>query len=87
MSLSLTLYGATDCDDTERARTYLRTRGIPFHEINIDHNPEAERFVIFINDGYRSTPTLVLGEGRRKTILTEPTDAELDDLFCQYPAL
>jgi hypothetical protein len=29
----------------------------------------------------------VLGEGRRKTILTEPTDAELDDLFCQYPAL
>jgi len=75
------LYGATDCDDTERTRNHLHALHIPFHEVNIDHDPEAEKFVIFINNGYRSTPTMVLGSGRLKTILTEPSDEELDELF------
>lgn len=79
MPLPIILYGATDCDDTERTQEHLRKHSIPFREVNIDHDPEAERFVIFINNGYRSTPTLVLGEGKRRIILTEPTDAELDE--------
>lgn len=78
MPLPLTLYGATDCDDTERTRNRLRELGVPFREVNICHDPEAERFVIFINRGYRSTPTLVFGEGKYKIIVTEPTDRELD---------
>ncbi|MEW6086671.1 MAG: glutaredoxin family protein [Chloroflexota bacterium] len=81
MPLPLTLYGATDCDDTERTRDRLRELGIPFREVNIDHDPEAERFVIFINRGYRSTPTLVFGEGKFKIIVTEPTDQELDQVL------
>ncbi len=79
MSFTITMYGATDCDDTERTRTYLQERGIPFREVNIDHDPEAERFVIFINGGFRSTPTLVIGEGKRKLILTEPTNEQLEE--------
>ncbi len=81
MSLAITMYGATDCDDTERTRTYLQERGIPFREVNIDHDPEAERFVIFINGGFRSTPTLVIGEGKRKLILTEPTNNQLEEVL------
>lgn len=77
MPLPLALYGATDCDDTERTRTWLHKLGVPFHEVNIDHDPEAEQFVILINRGYRSTPTLVFGEGKLKIIATEPTDEEL----------
>lgn len=77
MPLPLTLYGATDCDDTERTRARLRELGLPFREVNIDRDPEAERFVIFINRGYRSTPTLVLGEGRFKIVVTEPSAEEL----------
>ncbi len=77
MALPLTLYGATDCDDTERTRNHLRQLGIPFTEVNIDVDVEAERFVVFINLGYRSTPTLVFGEGKRKIVLTEPTNEEL----------
>jgi glutaredoxin len=75
------LYGATDFDDTERTRNYLEAHHIPFHEVNIDRDKEAERFVIFINNGCRSTPTLVIGEGKMKTILTEPTNQELDEFF------
>lgn len=77
MALPLTIYGATDCDDTERTRTHLEILGIPFGEVNIDTNGEAERFVIFINGGFRSTPTLVFGEGKFKLIVTEPEDDEL----------
>ncbi len=87
MPLPLTLYGATDCDDTERTRSRLRALGIPFDEVNIDHDPEAERFVVFINRGYRSTPTLVLGSGKIKMIVTEPTDHELDQALTQASCL
>lgn len=78
MRIPIVMYGATECDDTERTRQYLQRRSISFQEVNIDHDPEAERFVIFINGGFRSTPTLVLGEGKRKLIVTEPQDAELE---------
>ncbi len=77
MPTPLTLYGGDDCDDTERVVSRLRAWNIPFREVILERDPDAERFVIFINGGYRSTPTLVFGDGRLKTILTEPTDEEL----------
>lgn len=81
MSLPLILFGAADCDDTQRVREHLLALNVPFREVNIDHDAEAERFVIFINGGYRSTPTLVFGEGKQKLILTEPTNEELDQVL------
>lgn len=83
MPLPLFLYGATDCDDTERTRHRLQEGHIPFREINIDHDPEAEQFVIFINGGFRSTPTLVFGEGKFKLIITEPSDSEIENVLRQ----
>ncbi len=87
MPLPLTMYGATDCEDTEYTRQRLRKLGIPFREVNIDQDDEAARFVMFINHGYRSTPTLVFGEGKLKIIVTEPTDQELHQVLTQagYP--
>ncbi|MBI5824556.1 MAG: glutaredoxin family protein [Chloroflexi bacterium] len=81
MPLPIVLYGAADCDDTERTREHLRALGAPFREVSIDRDPESERFVVFINGGYRSTPTLVVGEGKHKLILTEPTNEELDEVL------
>lgn len=78
--LPIVIYGSTTCDDTERTREFLQERGIPFEEVNIDHDPAAEQFVIFLNNGYRSTPSLVIGEGRRRTLLVEPTNEELENL-------
>ncbi len=79
----LTLYGGDDCDDTEHVTGRLREWGIPFREVILEQDPEAERFVIFINGGFRSTPTLVFGDGRLKTVLTEPTDEELAATLAQ----
>jgi mycoredoxin len=83
MSLPVTLYGSTNCDDTERTRAYLNALGVPFNEINIDDDPAAENFVIHINRGYRSTPTLVIGDGKVKILLTEPTNDELEKVLLQ----
>jgi len=80
MPKPILIYGATDCDDTQWTRERLTALGIPFREANIDHDLEAERFVIFINGGFRSTPTLVIGEGKRKTIITEPTNEEIEEM-------
>lgn len=77
-SLPLTVYGGRDCDDTEGVAGHLDAWQIPYRLIIIDDNPEAERFVIFINNGYRSTPTLVFGDGNYKILLTEPTNEELE---------
>jgi mycoredoxin len=87
MPLPLILYGATDCDDTERTRQRLHTLGIAFQEVNIDLDGEAERFIVFVNGGYRSTPTLVFGAGKFKLIVTEPTDEELSQAILRagYP--
>lgn len=47
-----------DCKATKRALEHL---GLPFQEIDIDQNPEAERKVLEANQGKRSVPTLVYG--------------------------
>ncbi|WP_299029668.1 glutaredoxin family protein [uncultured Thermanaerothrix sp.] len=78
MSIPIILYGATDCDDTAHTCAALQARGIAYTAINIATDPAAEAFVRFINRGYRSTPTLVIGSGKRKVILTEPTPSDLD---------
>lgn len=74
----LTLYGRPDCDDTDRVRLWLQERGVAFREVNIDEDAAANQFVLVVNGGFRSTPTLVFGAGRRKLVLTEPTDEELE---------
>ena len=83
MSFSLIMYGATYCGDTIRTRRQLNQLGINFEDVNIDHDEEAERFVIFINKGYRSTPTLVFGDGKFKNIAVEPSNMELLDILKQ----
>jgi len=79
--LSLTLFGGDDCDDTERVVGCLRQWAIPHRLVIIEDDPAAEHFVVFINNGYRSTPTLVFGDGKRKIILTEPEEGELAEVL------
>ncbi len=76
--LPLTLYGGDDCDDTEHVTGRLNALGIPFRTVILENDPDAEQFVIFINNGFRSTPTLVFGTGNHKIVLTEPPDEELE---------
>jgi glutaredoxin len=74
----ITMYGATYCEDTARVREHLHNLGIPFKEVNIDLSSEAERFVKFINNGQRITPTLIIGNGLLRIALTEPSNAQVE---------
>ncbi len=74
----ITMYGATYCEDTARVRQHLQELGYPFNEVNIDLSKDGENFVIFINNGKRTTPTLVIGEGSLKLVLTEPSNAQVE---------
>ena len=87
MSLPITVYGAADCDDTESLRAHLKAVGIPFREVVIDHDGDAEQFVTFINNGFRSTPTVVIGQGKQKLILTEPTPTQFDCVWSEIKLL
>ena len=70
----LIVYGAAWCGDCIRTRRFLERNNIPFEWINIDHNQEGEAFVLKVNHGNRSIPTIVFPDGR---CLTEPTNHQL----------
>jgi glutaredoxin len=53
----ITVYGNPWCGDCRRAKKFLQDRGVAFHEINVDENPEAIALVMRVNDGRRKIPT------------------------------
>ena len=54
----ITVYSTCFCCDCRRAKQFLRERGVPFREVNIDEHPEAEDLVIRVNNGRRKVPTI-----------------------------
>jgi mycoredoxin len=59
----ITLYCTRWCADCRRAKSFLEERGVAFSEINIDDFPEAEDFVLRVNNGRRKVPTVMV-DGR-----------------------
>jgi glutaredoxin len=53
----ITVYGNPWCGDCRRAKKFLQDRGVAFHEVNVDENPEAIALVMRVNDGRRKIPT------------------------------
>jgi glutaredoxin-like protein len=74
------VYGADWCGDCRRARRFLNQNQIPYEWIDIDRDRQAEQYVIQINHGFRSIPTLVFPDG---SLLIEPSNARLAEKFCQ----
>jgi glutaredoxin len=54
----ITVYSTCFCCDCRRAKQFLRERGVPFREVNIDEHPDAEDLVIRVNNGRRKVPTI-----------------------------
>ena len=55
----IVMYSTTSCSDCKATKLALNSLGLPFKEINIDHDPEGEQRVLQANQGKRSVPTLV----------------------------
>lgn len=67
-------YGTNWCPSSRRAKNLLTEKGIDFEWINIDEDPIGREFVMAVNHGYRSVPTIVFPDG---DILVEPSSSEL----------
>ena len=58
----LTIYSTHWCPDCFRVKNFLKERGVAFHEIDIEDDPDSEDLVIRVNDGRRTVPTLKVGD-------------------------
>jgi mycoredoxin len=66
----LTIYSTSTCGYCHRLKTQLEREGIPYAEINIEHDDTAAAFVESVNDGNQVVPTVVCPNG---TAMTNPT--------------
>lgn len=74
----ITVYGADWCGDCRRARRYLVQNHIEFEWINIEEDKQGEQFVLKVNQGMRSIPTIIFEDG---SILVEPSNRQLAQKF------
>lgn len=68
------------CWDCRRALKFLDNRNILYKKINIDQDPDGEKFVLNTNNGMRSVPTIVFPGGK---ILVEPSDHKLEETLAE----
>ncbi len=71
---NITVYGSDWCWDCRRTRKFLDQHHIPYQWVNIDHSKEGEAYVLKVNQGMRSVPTMVFPDG---SILVEPSNSQL----------
>ncbi|GGK10984.1 NrdH-redoxin [Deinococcus malanensis] len=56
------MYTTSWCPDCHVAKRALQQKGFDFEEINIENDDEAAQYVMRVNGGKRSVPTLVSGD-------------------------
>ena len=74
------MYATPWCGDCRMAKRWLDAHGIPFDYINIEEDHNAAAYVVRVNRGMRSVPTIVFPDG---SILVEPSPRELASKFTQ----
>jgi mycoredoxin len=55
----VTVYTTSWCGDCQVAKRALTQASVPFQEVNIEGDPAAADYVVSVNGGRRSVPTLV----------------------------
>ena len=71
---TITMYSTTWCGYCRRLKAQLDREGIAYTEVDIERTPAAADFVMSVNEGNATVPTIVLPDGRA---LTNPPLPEL----------
>lgn len=77
----ITIYTTTWCPDCKRSKKWMEDHKISYQEINIQEDEAAMEYVIKVNNGMQSIPTIVFPDG---SILVEPTNRELEEKINQF---
>ena len=79
--MKIKFYGTSWCPSSRRAKKMLIEKGLEFEWINIDEDIAGREYVLRVNNGNRSVPTIVFPDG---DILVEPTTSVLLDKIRQF---
>ena len=71
---TVTMYSTTWCGYCRRLRGQMDREGIAYSVVDIEQVPEAADYVMSVNDGNQTVPTLVFPDG---TAATNPSLAEV----------
>lgn len=74
----IVMYATEYCSDCMRARKFFEANNIPYLRISLEDNQEATEFVMQVNNGNRSVPTIIFPDG---SVLVEPDWEELKQKF------
>lgn len=70
----ITMYSTVWCGYCHRLKTALKSAGIPFTEVDIEHDDAAAAFVRGVNGGNQTVPTVKFADG---SALTNPSLADI----------
>jgi len=73
---SITMLTTSWCGDCVRLKRQLADLDIPYTEVNIEQAPDAEEFVLAVNGGNRTVPTVVFPDG---STAAEPSGADVQE--------
>ncbi len=72
----LTMYSTTWCGYCRRLKSQLDRDGIEYREIDIERTPGAAEFVMSVNGGNQTVPTVIFSDG---SALTNPSLKQVTD--------
>jgi mycoredoxin len=78
MADNLTMYSTPWCGYCQRLKAQLGREGIEFNEIDIEQDPESADFVMSVNGGNQTVPTVVFPNGKA---LTNPSLAQVKEML------
>jgi len=70
----IVVYTTEHCSDCSRVKAFFKAKNISYLPVGLEENSEAIDFVMKINNGYQSVPTIIFPDG---SILVEPNWEEL----------
>jgi mycoredoxin len=73
---TVTMFTTTWCGYCRRLKSQLQREGIGFTEVDIEQEPGTAEFVMSVNGGNQTVPTLLFPDG---SAATNPTIAEVRD--------
>lgn len=74
MAGPMTIYSTAWCGYCHRLMKQLDREGVGYHAVDIEHDPSAADYVMSVNGGNQTVPTVVFADG---TALTNPSLAEV----------
>ena len=70
MTQPLTMYTTPWCGYCRRLKSQLAREGVEITEVDIEREPDAAEYVMTVNGGYQTVPTVLFPDG---STLTNPS--------------